>query len=147
MLDLNSRRLPFLAVAALGCFLIGVSAFLPWFVEPDGSGPNAFALPLSILFGSVENAFAGAGPISIGYVLLAFGILGLLTLPVRRVQLVGTAVGLLALMCATDYALQMLRSSDFQSFVYQTFGLSIPMAMLGGLLMIAGTSFAEFRRR
>src|SRR5215831_6568928 len=113
MIDLDRSRMPFAVIALAGWLLVFVASFLPWFVEPDGSGPNAFGLPASILIGSVDEAFAGAGALSIGLLLADLGALGLATALLRRIRLVGAAGALLAVACALDYAFQMARSVDF----------------------------------
>jgi hypothetical protein len=124
-----------------------VSAFLPWFGFPDGSGgPNAFALPLNVLFGSLETAMAGPGPVSIGLPLFVAGVVGLITAGFRNLWPITMLGGAISAICASDYMLQMWRGADYQSFIFQTFGISHVLAIAGGVLTIVGVAAIRYQR-
>ena len=127
-----SSSLPFKPIALGGGALLVIAAILPW-VSVGGSGTSALDIPLESLW----NLNAGDGPIKIGFVTIALGLLGGALSFVPRTATIRRLCGSIALAVVAAFALQFFRAidqgggtfGDFFSSIGIGVYLSIPAAI------------------
>ena len=127
-----SSSLPFKPIALGGGALLVIAAILPW-ISVGGSGTSALDIPVESLW----NLNAGDGPIKIGFVTIALGLLGGALSFVPRTATIRRLCGSIALAVVAAFALQFFRAidqgggtfGDFFSSIGIGVYLSIPAAI------------------
>jgi hypothetical protein len=117
--------------ALIGGVLGVVGALLPW--ARFHFDRNAFAFPAKFLF----NGTAGGRSVSVGLVLVALSVLGLVLSPFSAASLPRRILGVLVLAVPVAFALQGLGHAD-ASHVFSVLGPGAYVAALGGLLLLFG---------
>ncbi|HLE45189.1 MAG TPA: hypothetical protein VJB36_14355, partial [Methylomirabilota bacterium] len=129
----SSSSLPFKPIALGGGALLVIAAMLPWISIVGAGSTSALDIPVESLW----NLNAGDGPIKIGFVTIALGLLGGALSFVPRTATIRRLCGSIALAVVAAFALQFFRAidqgggtfGDFFSSIGIGVYLSIPAAI------------------
>jgi hypothetical protein len=130
-----ASRLPFKPLALLGGILLVVASIVPWV----SAAVDANALDISIdALWDIQTS--GEGPIKIGYVLIALGVLGGGLSFAPPTKWVRRICGSISIAVALAFAVQLFRAIDAgggsPGDVFSAIGVGVYVALGGGILLL-----------
>jgi len=130
----SSTTLPFKPLALGGGLAILISTFLPWISIEGLPSSNALDVPIEFLW-SLEPS---DGPIKIGFVTLALGIVAVGLSFVPRMNAIRRICGSVTLAVVLGFTLQMYRSLDAAGLpiadIFSAIGFGAPLALAGAIV-------------